>query len=839
MRNSLLIAAAIMSGTYATAQDSFLISEPNIATCQASLLDTGGESESPYGNNESFTTTICPDGGEAISLNWVVFDLSTDGPAPIDQMTIYDGDSVDPDRLIGTYTGSNSPGVTSASFDNPSGCITIVWTSNSTGTGNFAAFITCYEPCQPPLAEASILGAASLPLLACQNEPITFDASASTAAEGFNIVEYKWDFDDGVLDSLTGAVVTHSFPIAGEYVVQVYLTDDNECASTNLVDLQILVSTTPIFAGTAASDTVVCQGETVVLDATPVQAVTWSALPIVDFGDGIYLPDDQSEGFSSTLQFNGFAPGSTLTTVDDLVGICIDMEHSFMGDLVVSLTCPNGQTVIMHQQGGGGTYLGNALDGETDPPSPGECWNYCFTPNAPNSTWANCAQFGPTPNTMPASNGGNALIPGDYTSVQPLSQLVGCPLNGTWTINIADLWGADDGFLCAWTMEFAPELYPELTNFTPVLGTSALDSAQWTGANVVTDPNTPLIAVVNTPEPGTFSYVFSVTDNFGCTYDTTLAITVSPAPQGPILITGDEQICEDGVAYLSVPEGFDTYIWSPVNASSSNVNIEEAGDYTVTVAFGDCPYTTDPFTVSVVPNPEPVIVGPPVQCGDQLAVLSTQEPYVGYLWSNNTQGTTATVGEGQWFVIVTDANGCNGTSDPYVVTSAPNPTAAFSFDPLPPVPVETTVQFTDNSTVSGDVITDWEWDFGLELGTSDEQFPVFTYMGPGEFVVTLVVTTAQGCTDTTSALYVVYPPEILIPNVFTPNGDNLNDTFSIENLRYYGHELKIYSRWGTVVHESSDAAREWKASEQPDGTYYYVLTLQDGRELAGHITVLR
>ncbi len=269
------------------------------------------------------------------------------------------------------------------------------------------------------------------------------------------------------------------------------------------------------------------------------------------------------------------------------------------------------------------------------------------------------------------------------------------------------------------------------------------------------------------------------------------------------------------------------------------MNIEEAGDYTVTVAFGDCPYTTDPFTVSVVPNPEPVIVGPPVQCGDQLAVLSTQEPYVGYLWSNNTQGTTATVGEGQWFVIVTDANGCNGTSDPYVVTSAPNPTAAFSFDPLPPVPVETTVQFTDNSTVSGDVITDWEWDFGLEVGTSDEQFPVFTYMGPGEYVVTLVVTTAQGCTDTTSALYVVYPPEILIPNVFTPNGDNLNDTFSIENLRYYGHELKIYSRWGTVVHESSDAAREWKASEQPDGTYYYVLTLQDGRELAGHITVLR
>jgi gliding motility-associated-like protein len=103
----------------------------------------------------------------------------------------------------------------------------------------------------------------------------------------------------------------------------------------------------------------------------------------------------------------------------------------------------------------------------------------------------------------------------------------------------------------------------------------------------------------------------------------------------------------------------------------------------------------------------------------------------------------------------------------------------------------------------------------------------------------LIITTADGCMDTTTALYVVYPPEIIIPNVFTPNGDNLNDVFSIENLRYYGHELRIYSRWGTLVYESSDAAREWRASDQPDGTYYYVLVLNDGRELAGHVTVLR
>lgn len=830
MRNSILTAVAVLVTVATNAQDSFLISQPTINTCQASLQDTGGEPGGGYQNNENFTTVICPDSpGQGISLNFgaTPFNLSTAGTAPLDQLSIWDGPD-DTYPLIGTWTGNNSPGIITASFlnvQNTGGCLTVRFTSNDSGTGRFAAFISCEVPCEPPTAVAIIENATETPLLVCQNELITFDASGSVPAQGFSIDEYKWDFDDGVLDSITGPIITHSFPEPGEYVVQVYLTDNNNCGSTNLVDLQILVSTTPVFAGTAASDSVVCQGTPIVLDANPVQAITWSAIPEADFGNGIYLPDDQSQPFNSSIQFAGFAPNATLTNISDLLSVCVSMEHSYMGDLVIFLTCPNGQNVYFHQQGGGGTFIGNALDGETDPPTPGECLDYCWDPTATNGTWA--------------TNAGGTLPSGSYASVQPMTQLVGCPLNGIWTLTVNDLFGADDGFLCSWQINFDPDLYPDLTEFTPVLGESALDSAAWSGPNVVTDPNDPLVAVVNTPEPGTFSYVFSVTDNFGCTYDTTLTVTIDQAPQGPIVITGDAEICDDGVANLSVPQGFDTYVWSPLDGSTSNVSISEEGEYTVTVAFGNCPYTTDPFTVTVLPNPEPVIVGPPVQCGDQPALLSTQEPYAGYLWSNTSQESTISVGVGQWFVVVTDENGCNGTSDPYTVTNAPNPTAAFGFDPIPPVPVETTVQFTDASTVSGDVITGWEWDFGTPVGTSTDQFPTFTYLGPGEFVVTLVVTTSQGCTDTTSALYVVYPPEILIPNVFTPNGDRLNDTFSIENLRFYGHELKIYSRWGTLVHESSDAAREWKASEQPDGTYYYVLTLQDGRELAGHITVLR
>ena len=828
MRSAALIALAILGTTTGLAQDSYTIAQPLINSCQASFQDTGGEPGGGYQNNENLTSTICPDApGFAISLNFgaTPFNLSTAGAAPLDQITIYDGDDITAPP-IGTWSGSDSPGVITASFANPTGCLTVTFTSNATGTGRFAAFISCSVPCEPPVAIASITGSTESPALVCQNEVLTFDASASTAASGFNIAEYKWVFDDGTVDSLSGPIVEHSFSVPGEYVVQVYLTDDNDCASTNLVDLQLLVSTTPIFSETSISDTTVCQGQPVILDATGVFPITWSAIPEANFGDGIYLPDDQSQPFNSTLTFGGFSPNATLENIADLESICVSMEHSYMGDLVIFVTCPNGQNVYFHQQGGGSTFIGNALDGETEPPTPGECLDYCWEPNATNGTWADNATFGTT------------LPTGSYESVQPMNQLVGCPLNGTWTFTVNDLFGADDGFLCSWEINFDPSLYPDLTEYTPDLGLSTLDSANWAGANVVVDPQTPLIAVVNTPQPGVFDYVFSVTDNFGCTYDTTMTVTVTPSPQAPIIITGDEVICEDGIAYLVAPSGFDSYLWNPGNATGTNVNVQ-AGTYTVTVAFGNCPLTSDPFTVSLAPNPVPIITGPQFSCGGVPVTLTTEDEYVSYNWSNNSQSPSVSVGSGNWFVTVTNEFGCSGTSASYPVTVAQDPVAAFGTNPLSPQPVTTTVDFTDASTASGGNIETWFWDFDDEENTSSAQNPSYTFNDPGTYDVLLVVTTADGCIDSTIVSYVIFPPDILIPNVFTPNGDDLNETFSIENLEFYQHELRIYSRWGTLVHESTNASRPWRAGDQPDGTYYYVLTLEDGRELAGHVTVLR
>ncbi len=103
-------------------------------------------------------------------------------------------------------------------------------------------------------------------------------------------------------------------------------------------------------------------------------------------------------------------------------------------------------------------------------------------------------------------------------------------------LGVADLWAQDDGTLCGWSCRC-----PNLTGRTsPRCSDSRLDrSLEWP---TDTDPATPLVArVVNTP--GTFAYVFTVTDNFGCTYDTTVTVTVPDVSlqgiDGPSGVTGD------------------------------------------------------------------------------------------------------------------------------------------------------------------------------------------------------------------------------------------------------------------------------------------------------------
>lgn len=520
------------------------------STCNGFIIDSGGQGGPGYSNNETTVITICPDTpGEIISVVFNLFslDLTDDNPAPnitnVDVMNVYDGTSTAANSL-GSYTGNQLQGVViEATVLNPTGCITLEFISNTIGTGMFTASVSCETPCNDPQAGGVIVnGITPDSIRVCPGELINFQEQGSFAQQGFTLVDYEWDFMDGT--TANGQNVTHSYNVPGQYRVQLFVTDDNGCSNPNLIDLEVLVGTIPDFTG-FPGDTTICLGESMGFSANPdTYEVQWNGFSGSQSIDDGCLPDTLL-GVSQDIQLlqTGFAAGTTINNVTDIQSICLDLEHSFMGDLVIIIECPNGQNSILHQQGGGGTQIGIPVQADnvdcSDPSTLGVPFTYCFSSTA-TQTWVDWVNANLGTNTIPA---------GTYASVDPLSNLVGCPTNGVWTLTVIDNWAADDGTLFNFALNLDPSFYPPVTTYQPNIGSNS-DSSYWvTPAPFMTSisPDGNDITVQPTVD-GTYNYQYVVIDDFGCTYDTSVNLTVNP---NPIVFAGnDTTLCGGNILQL-------------------------------------------------------------------------------------------------------------------------------------------------------------------------------------------------------------------------------------------------------------------------------------------------
>ena len=211
------------------------------------------------------------------------------------------------------------------------------------------------------------------------------------------------------------------------------MIDDNGCTNLNATDIRVYVTTYPSF-DPFPNDTTLCIGEQVTLDAFPdAYEVTWTGFPL-SVQDADNCMEDLTGAIQATpLTITGYDPTIALDNGNpDVLSICVDIEHSFIGDFVLQVQCPNGQIMTLHQQGGGGTNLGDPEQGIidcADPATFGVPWNYCFTAGAAE-TWVQAVANG---NTVANATGGNSIPAGNYLPVDPLgfAALDGCPINGT------------------------------------------------------------------------------------------------------------------------------------------------------------------------------------------------------------------------------------------------------------------------------------------------------------------------------------------------------------------------------------------------------------------------
>ncbi len=169
----------------------------------------------------------------------------------------------------------------------------------------------------------------------------------------------------------------------------------------------------------------------------------------------IIIPDGDGTAIESERTIDWFEEGEVVQSGED-IQICAVMEHSWMRDLDISLICPDGKSVLLREHIGhigSEVLLGEPVDGDADPVIPGVGYTYCWVTNDSLLTWNQYYPWETTP-------GGVTLPAGDYSPEESFDNLIGCPLNGTWTLRIADLWAADNGVLFDWSMTLNGKSYP-------------------------------------------------------------------------------------------------------------------------------------------------------------------------------------------------------------------------------------------------------------------------------------------------------------------------------------------------------------------------------------------
>jgi gliding motility-associated-like protein len=160
------------------------------------------------------------------------------------------------------------------------------------------------------------------------------------------------------------------------------------------------------------------------------------------------------------------------------------------------------------------------------------------------------------------------------------------------------------------------------------------------------------------------------------------------------------------------------------------------------------------------------------------------------------------------------------------------------------------VHFKNLSSSTGGL--SYKWYFG-DGDSSAETHPVHAYKQTDLYTVILMVNAGSPCADTIEKIFLFdgdTTREIFIPNVFTPNGDGLNDCYSIRGVSPKCDEYKvtIYNRWGEIYFKSTDPSQCWNGKNEAGasasvGVYYYIMSIkkrdQEKMEKHGTITLIR
>lgn len=776
----------------------------------AGIVPTGGtnfiDGAGNYAPNMNETLVLCPDlnQGSKVSIAFATNIGFEWDVHPTDTLYIYDGPTTAA-PLIGAYNnGTNPVGLfAQASWNNPSGCLTLRFKSNvaNEGTG-WVANVACGNPPQPivPHVEAFKNGSGSnimnpldtgyvdlcpgdsVLLKALPSFPYSLENTNTGYSQTNNNCTFTWTI--GGVGQFTGDQIWFTPTSSTGYYVDLAVTD--QFPQTIHSNFKVRVSVPPIFAGTGPLEDTVCLGQnSYLVGGVTAQDTVGIDIPGGTFQIGgtfaglTFLPDGAGQMYQTSIPMSGFDSTAVITSGADIDQICLDIEHSYIGDIEIALTCPNGTTVSLMNAynqtpfgwaelvpGGCGngisTFLGN--DTDIDGGNPGSpVWTYCFSTT--NNTFNTICAENAAGNTIINDYGFPSMNPnGVYLPDGDFNQFAGCPINGNWTISVQDNQGIDDGYIFSWGIYFNASLYPESEGYQNYVVTEG-----WASDPTIISGQNDTLIVIQPSTPGITNYTYGITDNFGCQYDTTVSFVVLPRPA----IFSDTAICH-------------------YNYFVGNTSAYAGGQwYALDTAVHFLPS-------NLVDNP-------------QIMTYNMGGVYPVFYVDNACQDTVSSSIEFMPYVYATifDSAICQGASlwlNPYVINTPP-----LQNGYNPPI----NGQWWDGSTVVPRLAT--------EAGN-------YIYIAQ------------NSCNTISDTAQITYKPcDITAPNVVVLSSTNGNEAFYVNYEGISSFNCTILNRWGNVIFEYTNPADKWygktlAGDTVEEGTYFYRIdaTLDGGIELQKH-----
>ena len=293
-------------------------------------------------------------------------------------------------------------------------------------------------------------------------------------------------------------------------------------------------------------------------------------------------------------------------------------------------------------------------------------------------------------------------------------------------------------------------------------------------SSILEDPSNTF--VVN----GDFDLYLEITDQYGCTDDTTILDYVAiGGPQGDPIAIQNGNICAQGAAFLvQNTVDVDSIVWDMgdgtfvYNETNFVYNYETPGTYVTTVTLMN-------------------------QAGCQITTVLDS------------------------VTVFDDGLNANFTANPLSVEQSD------------------TITLDDLSTFLTNPIVSWSWYVGNDtLNIANNSANQYFASGmSGNYTITLMVEDNLGCQDEFSLMVTVIDPVLVVPNVVTPNGDGFNDELIFSEVYFKTYSVEIFNRWGHLIYTIKDQTGMaiWDADTQngtpvTDGVYFYRIV---GEMLAG------